>query len=469
MEKLVEVSDQEICIDFKLNTKCRAKVTLKSLHPTSPISFKVQTSAPHKFLVSPPTGLLPPLSAASFHVILKPQPSVPHSFPRSPSDRFLIKTAIAAAANSTSTYDVKLRVVYVGLTLLRHAISSGNAEAVRDLLRRQRSLVSDLVRDEAAELVGAAGNRKDVLDALFEAGLRRPRGKVPHGEGGSNGWSAVHVAAAEDRRDAMAKLIERLRGGELDARDREGRTAVHVAAGKGHVQMVRMLVEGGADKDARSGDGRTALHRAAANGDRDMVVALLEMGADCEIPTVRGQTPLDVARDKGHRVVVEMLGRGEMMLTAARRGDVKLLEVIAAQRRLWRRNEREGPVRDDRAPHGGHQGPPRRGAHAHRLRRGPPRARQGGAHPAPPGRRERKRGRRGGTRRQGRGRQRAYREGRDPALHGAVDGTRSDRAASPCERRRFVVLAFLAIVVVPVNLCNTKLGLCNPRMCCQFE
>ncbi|KAK1312590.1 hypothetical protein QJS10_CPA07g01168 [Acorus calamus] len=329
MEKLVEVSDQEICIDFKLKTKCRAKVTLKSLHPTSPISFKVQTSAPHKFLVSPPTGLLPPLSTASFHVILKPQPSVPHSFPRSPSDRFLIKTAIAAtAANSTSTYDVKLRVVYVGLTLLRHAVSSGNAEAVRDLLRRQRSLVSDLARDEAVALVGAAGNHKDVLDALFEAGLRRPRGKVPHGEGVSNGWSALHAAAAEDRREVMAKLIERLRGGELDARDREGRTAVHVAAGKGHVQMVRMLVEGGADRDARSGDGRTALHRAAANGDRDMVVALLEMGADCEIPTVRGQTPLDVARDKGHREIVEMLGRGEMMLTAARRGDVKLLESL---------------------------------------------------------------------------------------------------------------------------------------------
>ncbi|KAK1265357.1 hypothetical protein QJS04_geneDACA010641 [Acorus gramineus] len=328
MEKLVEVSDQEIWIDFKLNTKCRAKVTLKSLHPTSPISFKVQTSAPHKFLVSPPTGLLPPLSAASFHVILRPQPSVPHSFPRSPSDRFLIKTAIAAAANLTSTYDVKLRVVYVGLMLLRHAVSSGNAEAVRDLLRRQRSLVSDLERDEAAELVRAAGNRKDVLDALFEAGLRRPRGKVPHGEGGSNGWSAVHATAVEDKRDAMAKLIERLRGGELDARDREGRTAVHLAAGKGHVRMVRMLVEGGADKDARSGNGWTAMHRAAANGDLDMVVALLEMGADCEIPTVRGQTPLDVARDKGHREIVEMFGRGEIMLTAARRGDMKLLESL---------------------------------------------------------------------------------------------------------------------------------------------
>ncbi|KAK1283635.1 hypothetical protein QJS10_CPB21g01367 [Acorus calamus] len=327
MEKLVEVSDQEICIDFSLNTKCRVKVTLKSLHPTSPIAFKVQTSSPHKFLVNPPTGLVPPLSSSSFHVILKPQPSLPSSFPRSPSDRFLIKTAVASvtaadlrhpnsvkalfSSSAAATYDVKLRVVYVGLALLRHAVSTGDAEAARGLLRRRGS--SALAPAEAAALVRAAAGREDVLAALCEAGVAQARSRAA-GE--------VHAAAAADRREAVEGMIEE---GVLEGRDREGRTAVHVAAGKGHVRMVRMLVEGGADKDAKSADGRTALYRAAANGDREMVVALLEMGADREIANVRGQTPLDVARDKGHKEIAEILERGEMVLTAARRGDLSLL------------------------------------------------------------------------------------------------------------------------------------------------
>ncbi|KAK9283446.1 hypothetical protein L1049_011689 [Liquidambar formosana] len=95
MERLVEVSDQEVRIDFALHSKCRANVRLRSLITTAPVAFKVQTSSSHKFLVNPPSGLIPPSSYATVQVILNSQTQLPPTFPRSPSDRFLIKTAVA--------------------------------------------------------------------------------------------------------------------------------------------------------------------------------------------------------------------------------------------------------------------------------------------------------------------------------------------------------------------------------------
>lgn len=86
----------------------------------------------------------------------------------------------------------------------------------------------------------------------------------------------------------------------LQARDRDGRTALHVAVSRGHVRCVKALVERGAEKDVRSHDGRTALHLAAVNGDAEMVALLVEMGADPTVVTDRGMMPVDAARDKGY-------------------------------------------------------------------------------------------------------------------------------------------------------------------------
>lgn len=198
------------------------------------------------------------------------------------------------------------------------------------------------------------------------ATISKAKGIIPRSNPAtqSKGWTALHTAAAAGTYDTLLRLLQQIRGGdgggELDCRDCDGRTPLHLATSKGYMRCVSALVDGGVDKNARSKDGRTALHRAAANGDHEMVALLLDVGADPTTVTSRGRTPLDVARDKGHvrsslgfplnliyfiflyriririltlskykqKEVVEILERGELVLTAARRGDIQRLESL---------------------------------------------------------------------------------------------------------------------------------------------
>ncbi|GFP96849.1 ankyrin repeat domain-containing protein 50 [Phtheirospermum japonicum] len=349
MEKLVELSDHEILIDFILHSKCRTTIRLKSLIYNAPLAFKVQTSSPHKFLVNPPSGLIPPLSSAAFQIVLKPQPHLPATFPRSPSDRFLLKTAAApdlspdspdstqcdlvnrwfSSAPQRRTFDVKLKVYFVGPFLLAHAVGAGDFEAVRSIIKRHRTVLSELPAREAESLYRVSTQSPDIMGLLLEAGLKvdvRPE-IFDDVRCASRGWTDLHVAAAFDRTEEVERLIEGTRV--LDCGDKEGRTPLQLAAGKGNMGSAEVLLRAGASVDARSKDGRTAVFRAAENGDLRMVEMLLGAGADPTIGDVdRCCSAIDVARDKGHTDIVKVLERGEAVLHAARRGELDVLETL---------------------------------------------------------------------------------------------------------------------------------------------
>lgn len=65
-------------------------------------------------------------------------------------------------------------------------------------------------------------------------------------------------------------------------RSRVGDTPLHIAALRGDIQAVNLLLDAGADINARGEDGFTALHYAVELCHPDVVRLLLERGADKE-------------------------------------------------------------------------------------------------------------------------------------------------------------------------------------------
>ncbi|XP_071827545.1 fibronectin type 3 and ankyrin repeat domains 1 protein-like [Apostichopus japonicus] len=75
----------------------------------------------------------------------------------------------------------------------------------------------------------------------------------------------------------------------------------------GHVEVARELFFAGAEVEKKDKDGKTALMIAALNGHRDLVQLLVERGADPFMSTEFGMSALDMARSFDKKKVVQYL------------------------------------------------------------------------------------------------------------------------------------------------------------------
>ena len=95
-------------------------------------------------------------------------------------------------------------------------------------------------------------------------------------------------------------------GGDPEARDNRGKTALHYPGISGSV--AELLIEYGADINAQDNKGRTPLHHAAMRGQVKYFEFLLHNEAHLFIKDKDGKTPVDYARDsdkEGLRIFAE--------------------------------------------------------------------------------------------------------------------------------------------------------------------
>ncbi len=84
-------------------------------------------------------------------------------------------------------------------------------------------------------------------------------------------------------------------------------TPLHQAARSGDQDMVRLLLEFGADLTARDPGGATPLHHAAYFGHPQVAQELLASGADPEAKDGAGYRPIDWAREHKHTEMMRLL------------------------------------------------------------------------------------------------------------------------------------------------------------------
>ncbi|KDO22630.1 TKL protein kinase [Saprolegnia parasitica CBS 223.65] len=112
-----------------------------------------------------------------------------------------------------------------------------------------------------------------------------------------SGWTPLHYAASKGHVDVVRLLLDK--GAKFDACTTDGSTLLHCAASNGHVDVVRLLLDKGADVDASNANGSTPLHHAAQANKPEMVQLLLEKGAKVDAKNREGKTPLEVAEARG--------------------------------------------------------------------------------------------------------------------------------------------------------------------------
>ncbi|EAW72335.1 protein phosphatase 1, regulatory (inhibitor) subunit 12C, isoform CRA_c [Homo sapiens] len=188
-----------------------------------------------------------------------------------------------------------------GWTPLHVAASCGYLDIARYLLSHGANIAAvnsdgDLPLDLA---------ESDAMEGLLKAEIAR-RG--------------VDVEAAKRAEEELLLHDTRcwLNGGAMpEARHpRTGASALHVAAAKGYIEVMRLLLQAGYDPELRDGDGWTPLHAAAHWGVEDACRLLAEHGGGMDSLTHAGQRPCDLADEEVLSLLEELArkqedGRGE--------------------------------------------------------------------------------------------------------------------------------------------------------------
>ena len=126
-----------------------------------------------------------------------------------------------------------------------------------------------------------------------------------------DGNTALIMAAMFGQRRVVQTLLRE--GAKVDTKNNKGETALHCAARNGHAQVVCALLTGGADVDLADENGFTALHHCCiTSGGETVVDALLEVGAKVDAQAeMRGgtNTALHFACMAGNHRMVDALLR----------------------------------------------------------------------------------------------------------------------------------------------------------------
>ncbi|KAL8148991.1 protein VAPYRIN-LIKE-like [Apium graveolens] len=357
MDRLVKLDIKEVNIIFNRNEICSTTFKLTNLMHTMAVAVSLTTTNPSVLSLTNPVSVLPPLSTSSFTLCL----SQPLDYPplSTPLDSLIVKSTILSTGKANQEAiqqlfskpglkifkDAVVPITFVGLQvvefllspstkidnayvlskaikacdesqlclLLRSAVKCGNCYFASTLIEAGADVNKcDLTKRSLMSLAVQSG-KNDMLDLLIDSGYI-VNNLVDR---------LLHEAAAMDRVDLMETLCLGYLDIDVNLVDLHGRTALHVAAIYGHVEVLQFLVSLGSNPDTADHHGWTPLHCASIAGHVEAAEFLLTCSVYVKYAlTKEKQTAFALAVEKGHSELHDMLYLGDALQRAARIGDI---------------------------------------------------------------------------------------------------------------------------------------------------
>lgn len=374
MDRLIKLEpSNQAAIRIEPGQRCHGVITLRNVMHTMPVAFRLMPLNRARFAIRPHTGIIAPLAALKLEITYLPPPPpaplIPDCAPES-EDLFFLESVVCAGATFKDGAvpaewftnkkkqvftDSGLRIFYVGSVVLARLVEEGNMEKVREVLEcsdpNWDAADSTDVHGRTLLHLSIARGRADLVQLLLEFGADV---EAPN----RSGRSPLEAAAASG--ETLIGELLLARGASTERSQRSAFGPLHLAAEGGHTELLRLLLLKGDTVDAKTADGRTALQLAAAGRRRECAAVLIAAGARVEVTGPEGDTPLhaaaaagdeamarlliaggcagirearnragktayDVAAEMGQHKLFDLLRAGEILMAAARKGDVRAL------------------------------------------------------------------------------------------------------------------------------------------------